>query len=151
MRNRLVGDRWGWVAAEVARGLFWLKACSSPFQAPRSLLHSQPFPLLTWAFLTVRTLTCVTTLDSSSYHVCLGKWRLDMAHHPFKSERAWGIGVRPLSSPVVGSHDCPGSPAPLCSGEASVSWPQTTPFWLIRLPFWPLNSMAASVSLSQSS
>lgn len=53
------GDEWGWVAAEVARGLSWLKASSPPAQAPRSLLHPQPFPFLTWAILAVRTLWSV--------------------------------------------------------------------------------------------
>lgn len=100
------GDEWSWIATEIARGLSWLKA-SSPAQASWSLLHPQPFPFLTWALLAGRTLVCVTQLLP-----CIsGKWRAEMAHALSKVK---GPGVRPLSSPVFGSHGCPTAP-----------WPQT--------------------------
>lgn len=109
MRSRLVGGWTGLGSIRGCQGLFWLKA-GSPTQAPRSLLHPQPFPFLTWAFPTERNLVFVTTLGSSSYRVHLGK-RAENGHSPFKSEWAWGIGVRPLGPPAFGSHGCGRSPA----------------------------------------
>lgn len=125
-------------------GLSWLKAGSHPVQAIKSLLHPQPFPLLAWAFPIVKKLVCVTTLDSSSYHLHLGKLRLRVTHSPLESERAWGIRVRPLSqSPSLGlswmpllhsvtGRFCPGLRPP--PSGSSDSQPGLSPPWLPQFP-----------------
>lgn len=111
----------------------WLCRCPGPGE-PAS---PPAFPALAWAFPTDQEACLCDSLDSSSYHLHLGKLRLRgslSGHSLLESERAWGVGVRPLKSPVCGPHGCPRSPASVCSGEVSESWPQTAPFCLVRLP-----------------